>query len=237
MIKLFVGQKGSGKTLQMVKDSQWFFDRGYEVYSNFPAWGWTKEKGIKNIFKKKKKVQSNFMYAEELEDTLKSTFQKKKPTLFMLDEAPVLFHSRNWQKFDLDLIYALNQSRKSNVHMFISAQKYNALDKQLRETANWVYVCEKKNWGFMKWFITLVVNPDYFYDEGKSIHLKNYIKKRKISTNWGLQSYYKHYDTEQVVLPKRLMKKFPELFPDPATVTIPQIIERASQHEDLNIPI
>lgn len=237
MIKLFVGEKGSGKTLQMVKDAQWFFRKGYEVHANFPVWGYHKKRGLKNIFKKPEEVKADFMYAENLEKKLKNTFAKKKPTLFMLDEAPVMFHSREWKKFDLDLIYALNQSRKSNVHLFLSAQRFHALDKQLRETANYVYLCEKKLFKPIRLFLTLVVKPDYFTEDQDSILLKHYIKKRKIGFETSMKNYFKFYDTEQVVLPERFQEKYPELFPDPALVTISDIREKASMHKDIQIPI
>jgi len=238
MIKLFVGQKGSGKTLQMVKDSQWFFKRGYKVYSNFPVWGYSPNgERVLKVFKKRVPTLGNFMYSEDLETTLKSTFEAKTPTLFMLDEAPVMFHSREWHNFDLDLIYALNQSRKSNVHMFMSAQMYHSLDKQLRETAEYVYLCEKKLFKPIRLFTVMVVRPDYFKEEQDSKFLKQFIVKRKLYFENSLKQYYQFYDTEQVILPARFQAKYPQLFPDPSKVSIQDIVTHATEHRDIDIPI
>jgi Cdc6-like AAA superfamily ATPase len=243
MIKLFVGRKGMGKTLQMVKDAQWFFNRGYKVYSNFPCWGFSPEKTIykksliKRLFNKKIPTLANYIYSEELEATLKSTFEQKQPTLFMLDEAPVMFHSREWKNFDLDLIYALNQSRKSNVHLMMSAQQYGALDKQLRETADFIYLCEKKLPSPFRIFTTMIVVPDYFKEEQKSVFLKNYIISRRFSFERSIKKYYKFYSTEQVILPQRFFTKYPQLFPDPTKVTIKDIELQALSHKDIQPPL
>lgn len=229
MIKYFVGQKGSGKTLQMTKDAQYFFNKGYEIYSNYPLWGY------KNIsLFKRQKVIGRFMYSDEFEDKLKTTFDGKKPTLFLLDEAPVLYNSRNWKNFDLDLIYALNQSRKTKVHMFMSAQKYDALDKQMRESANYVYLCERK----LKFIYTvMVVRPEYFKQDEKDIFLKRYIHRRKLYFKTNLRQYFKFYDTTHIVLPEKFYIKFPELFPNPKYFNITNIIENAKRYTEEYVPI
>lgn len=241
MIKLFVGEKGSGKTLQMVKDAQWFFKRGYEVYSNFPVWGYSPEMSIRKRkpFERTKYLprMGKYMYSEELEQNLKLSFERKQPTLFLLDEVPVMFHSREWKNFDLDLIHALNQSRKSNVHLYMSAQKFHAVDKQLRETAQYVYLCNKH---FPKVFpisTVMVLKPDYFIEETKSVFQKKYIIKRKIYIGNSLKKYYKFYDTGQVILPQRFFEKFPEIFPDPHVISVDDIVQNSGKYTDTFIPI
>jgi|GEM_PF-2581273 len=233
MIKLFVGKKGSGKTLQMIKDAQYFFNNGYKVYSNVACWGY-KNNGF---LRKKTRVKAEFIYFDELQKIIKNTLENKNPTLFMLDEVPVMFHSRNWKTFDLDLIYALNQSRKTDVHLFMSAQIFTAVDKQLRLTADYIYMCEKRLFKPIELFTVMVVDPTYFNDEVKNIFLKNYIKKRKYFFNNNLKKYHHYYDTGQVVLPKRFQEKFPNLFPDPKKLGIPEIIMSSMEHKDRNIPL
>lgn len=246
MIKLFVGRKGSGKTLQMVRSAQWFFRRGYKVYSNFPCWGYSPKSVPKNWFERVLNglfpgrlipVLSEFIYTEQLEDKLKATFEQKLPTLFLLDEAPVMYHSREWKNFDLDLIYAVNQSRKSNVHMFMSAQTYNGVDKQLRETADYVYICEKRLFKPIRVFVSLAVTQEFFKEELKSIFLKKYIKKRKIMFEGSAKRFYKYYDTGQVILPRRFFEKFPTLFPDPSLVSIGMIRTGSLGHKDIEPPL
>ena len=239
MVKLFVGEKGSGKTLQMVKDAQWFFKKGYNVISNFPIWGFSPS-GERVLFGFRKSYEprlSQFMHNEDLESTIKSTFESKVPTLFMLDEAPVMFHAREWKNFDLDLIYAINQSRKSNVHLFMSAQKFHALDKQLRESAEYVYQCERKLFKPFRLFTTMVVRTDYFSENTKSMFIKKYIVKRKIFFEASLKKYRRFYDTGQVILPRRFYDKFPNLFPDPNTVSITSIVDSSKNFIEILPPI
>lgn len=244
MIKLYVGRKGSGKTLQMVKSSQWFFKRGYKVFSNFPVWGLSPviaknkwQRVLNVVFKKYVPTLATYIYTEELEERLKATFEEKKPTLFLIDEAPVMYHSREWKSFDLDLIYAVNQSRKSNVHVFLSAQTYNGVDKQLRETADFVFMCEKRLFRPIRLFTNMVVTQEFFKEDLKSIFLKKYIKKRILLPEFTAKKYYRYYDTGQVILPRRFFEKFPSLFPNPSDVTIEQIKSGSLGHKDIEPPL
>lgn len=244
MIKLYVGRKGSGKTLQMVKSAQWFFNRGYKVFSNFPVWGLVpvvpknfRERVLYALFPKFKPTLATYIHTEELEERLKATFEEKQPTLFLIDEAPVMYHSREWKSFDLDLIYAVNQSRKSNVHLFLSAQTYNGVDKQLRETADFVFMCEKRFIKPLRIFTNMAVTQEFFKEDLKSIFLKKYIKKRMILFGFQAKKYYKYYDTGQVILPRRFFDKFPNLFPDPSSVTIEQIVNGSLGHKDIEPPL
>lgn len=238
MIKFFVGDRGSGKTLQMVKDSQWFFEKGYSVFSNFPVWGYSPV--ASPLLNKKKIIRKdatmcNFMYFEDLEQKILGSLENETPTLFLLDEAPVLFHSREWQKFNLDLIYAINQSRKCNIHIFMSAQNYFAVDKQLRNTADYVYMCDKIR--ILNLYRVSILKPDYFKDEEKSEFMKKFIVKTKLYFTFQIKKYFKYYYTGQVILHKRFFDKYPKLFPDPKSITIKDVLNSSLRHKDIPIPL
>jgi hypothetical protein len=241
MIKLYVGQRGSGKTAQCVNDAQWFFKRGYDIYSNVPCWGYSPrpkgERLIKRIFSPYVKTLSYFIYAEDLTEKLKQTYENKRNALFILDESPVFFNSRSWKNTDMDIISALNMSRKTKVHLFITAQRYHLLDKQIRETADYIYMCEKQLIKPFRFFTCMVVLQEYFMESTKSIFLKKYIKKRKFVWEGSFKKIFKHYDTGQVILPRRFYEKFPDLFPDPEEVTIDVITTLAGVHDDTEPPL
>jgi hypothetical protein len=244
MIKLYVGEKGSGKTLHMVKDAQWFFKQGYDIVANFPVWGYSPKMSLKrgSIIRK---LFSNplepticrYMYPEHLEQAITESYINKRPTLFLLDEAPVIYNSRNWKNFDLDLVFALNQSRKTKVHFFMTAQRFKAVDKQLRDASQYVYKCEKMLFKPIRIFSALCVKPEYFDEEQDSALLKYYIIKRKYFHESQLAKYFQFYATDQVIGQERIIKKYPNLFPDPKLITIDEILVSSKLHKEEFIPV
>lgn len=231
MIKGYVGDIGSGKTLFLVRDSQWFFKNGYDVYSNMPMWGWY-GKG-----KNKTKVLSHYLYPDEFMDKIRSAFSQKKPTLFVIDEATLVLSAYDWKKTDKDLLMFISQSRKFNIHIFYTSQRFKDVIVPLRENATVVVECKKWLFKPYYWFMGLVVDKNYFLDDAKSVDKKIYIKKRKWGLPFTMSKWYKHYISHFVVMTKALSQEFASILPDAGKLTPEYIIEESARHIDIQPPI
>ena len=231
MIKAFIGDIGSGKTLFMVRDAQWFFAREYPVYSNMPMWG------FHGRGKNKKKVVSTYLYPDELMSKIRESIKQRQPTLFVIDEATLVLSAYDWQKTDKELLMFISQSRKFNIHIFYTSQRFKDVIVPLRENATVCVDCKK--WGFKPWyiFVGLIVDKNYFLDDAKSVDKKQYIKGRKWGLFGSMKQWYKHYITHFVVVTKSLQREFASILGNPSTLTPDDIIKESLTYKDINPPV
>lgn len=227
MIKGYVGEIGSGKTLFLVRDSLWFFAHGYKVFSNMPMWGWYKGK----------KVCSEFLYPDAFMEKIRTVIVQKQPTLFVIDEATLVLSSYDWKKTDKDLLMFISQSRKFNIHIFYTSQRYKDVIVPLRENVTAIVDCKKWLFKPMYWFMGLIVDKNYFLDDAKSTDKKQYIKGRKWGLPFTMQRFYQHYISHFVVMTKDLVKEFGSVIQNPESITPDDIIRESKNHIDIQPPL
>lgn len=234
MIKGYVGTYGSGKTLQMVKDAQWFFNQGYRVIANFPLWGYKK----RGLFKKPKRIQAEYLYSEDALDFLQNYKPGKNNTLLLIDEASNIFDSYKFKSIPTELFDILKQQRKIKLDLFYTSQRHTDIATRVRDNSEAIYICEKwfKNTPFTL-FSAMAVKPFYFNDNAKSTEIKKYVIKRRVSFSRSLSKYFKFYNTDFVVTSRKSFSKFKSIIGDPEKLTIDDIIEFSKTHKDVSPPI
>lgn len=133
---VYGGDYGAGKSLNMVKHAKGlinYYSRWYKVtvISNMTI------RGVDYL---------PFMYFEDLEYEP----EEGEVVIYLIDEGGSIFYSRNYSKSRLnedDLVLALNQVRKDNKCILISAQRHKQLDAALRRVCNYWYEVNKR-WRF-----------------------------------------------------------------------------------------
>ena len=78
--------------------------------------------------------------------------EKEPGTLFVIDETPEYFNSRNWQKTGEDCIHYLRVSRKAGDDIYCTAQVLSHVDKQFREFAQGYIVTRNLGYEKLSWF-------------------------------------------------------------------------------------
>lgn len=169
MICGFIGRMGSGKTLSMVKYAYSLYREGYTVYSNvslnFPHKNYTLEDLI------------NYSNSQE-------TFYK---AVILCDEMHIFLDSRNsGSKRNRILSYFLLQTRKKDVKLFFTTQRYHQVDKRLRDNADVIVMCQSK----------------HIYKKHYVKNLFMYMLEFSVKTKKMLfraEPYYKLYNSYEVV--------------------------------------
>jgi hypothetical protein len=231
MIKAFVGDIGSGKTLFLVRDAQWFFQKGYTVYSNMPMWG------NKKVGKDTVKIASTYLYPDEFMDKIKEAVRQKAPTLFVIDEATLVLSAYKWKGTDQDLLMFISQSRKFNIHIFYTSQRFRDVIVPLRENATVIVDCKKWFNAPFYFFMGLIVDKAYFLDSAKSVDKKQYIRGRKWGFPFAMKEMYQHYISHFVVMTKALQQEFESALGNPDKLTPEDIIAESKKHIDIQPPI
>lgn len=228
MIKGYVGEIGSGKTLFLVRDAQWFFANNYKVFSNMPMWGYNR---------KREKVTSEFLFPDAFMEKVRSAFVQKEPTLFVIDEATLVLSAYNWKKTDNDLLMFISQSRKFNIHIFYTSQRYKDVIVPLRENVSAVVVCKKHFFKPFYQFMGLVVDKNYFLDRAVSQMQNSYILGRKWGLFGSMTKWYNHYITHFIVMTQALAEDFKEIIGDPTNITVEDIVRESKKHIDVQPPL
>lgn len=227
MIKGYVGIYGSGKTLWLTKDAQWFFKNDLPVISNTPMWGYNS---------KGKKVTAKYIWNDQIHSFLANAIFQEKPTLLVIDEANNVFDSYNYKKIPTEVWDMLKQSRKVKLHIYYTSQRHQDIATRVRENSSVIYLCDKV---LFNWFYRSIgVSPFYFQDQAKSTEVKQYIMKRRVMPYAFMAYYFRHYMTQFVVTSKQNYIKFAEkLGGDPETISPEQIEALSKQVQEVEPPI
>lgn len=123
----YVGRMGSGKTLSMVKYAYEKYKKGYTIYSN---------------------IKLNFPYKPyTLTDLLEyaNNSTNFNNSIIIMDEAHIFLDSRNsGSKRSRMISYILLMSRKRNMHVIYTTQRFHQIDKRLRENSEHINLCSFK---------------------------------------------------------------------------------------------
>lgn len=114
LIVMYVGSRGCGKTLTMLKDGLQYYNSGIKIYRNYPAKFGT--------------------YISE-EDILKlSAKSELYNCVIMIDEIQIFFDSRRgMSKKNLNFSYFIQQIRKRNIKVLATTQFSNTVDKRFKQ--------------------------------------------------------------------------------------------------------
>ncbi|MGL6125465.1 MAG: zonular occludens toxin domain-containing protein [Metamycoplasmataceae bacterium] len=190
MIWFYSGTPGSGKSLNSARAIYFnLFKYKRNVIANFP---------INMEVYDSKKNKGNFTYVSNLDISANYLIQYAKEnhvpgvesqTLVVIDEASIIFNSRNWQdKGRMKWLELFAQHRKYGFNFIIISQFADQIDKQIRQQFEYEFVHRKwNNYGFMRMFpvkLFLVIEKSY------QIKMKN-----TSNTFFYSKKYAKLYDT------------------------------------------
>jgi len=167
MITAYSGLPGAGKTLSMVRDVyRLWFSSGLPVYSNinlrFPYPLSKKQFNVHYKFSlfplkwdkywQTQKQQWYYPPILEGKDFL-DAFRVVDNAIFVIDEAGTVFDNRSWRTFEKWLMAKFRESRKSNLHIYYTAQDVMDVDIKLRQLTNYLVICKFEK--FQKWDLFL----------------------------------------------------------------------------------
>lgn len=128
MIYLFSGTPGSGKSYHAVVNIKSWLKRQKLVIANFPI----NYKGAEFIYLDNDEITVDYLvgFAKEYHEP-----NKEGQTLIVLDEAQLIFNSRNWNSQAsnrMDWIKFFSQHRKLGFTVILIAQFDRMIDRQIR---------------------------------------------------------------------------------------------------------
>ena len=136
MIRGYLGQFGSGKTLNMVWDLIQAMARGRKVISNTPI-----ELLYDPFLGKKRYLKAEFI-AEG--DRFQWALEHRENCILAIDEAAVYLPSTYWSKLPPALIVKFAQQRKYRTDFYYTSQVYGHAIKRLRDLTHVVYLCRRR---------------------------------------------------------------------------------------------
>lgn len=140
---------------------------------------------------------------DELDDVIAWTRGHERGTVLLLDEVGVLIPARMWQRFGVDLMQQMSQSRKNRVDVWLTAQDIEDVDAYVRRKCYsvWKVRCvptgsiERQERGRRPWF--------FFESEWAPGSVGKKDKRR----GWRFRRYRRsdelEYDTDEIVRPAR----------------------------------
>jgi len=136
MIRGYVGDFGSGKTLSMVWDLMVAMYNGRHVISNTPI-----ECMFDPFLKRKKYIKAEFIYEG---DKFQWALEHRENCILAIDEAAVYLPNMYWNKLPPGLIVKWSQQRKYRTDFWYTSQVYGHSVKRLRDLTHIVYKCRRR---------------------------------------------------------------------------------------------
>lgn len=172
MIVGIIGDRGSGKTLYMVKEALTNYKRKRQVIANFHLVNFPKIKGCKK--------------PELLDMSFITDFKKQLHNICLLiDEIYIYIDSRNSaSKQNRIWSYFFNQTRKRDVDLYYSTQFFHQVDKRLRSNTE------------------LFIFPSIIKVDGVMyIKIKVCKRNGKVIKLFAFKGndYFKYYDTDEII--------------------------------------
>lgn len=209
MIRGYLGQFGSGKTLNMVFDLMNAMYKGRKVISNTPI-----ELLYDPIGKKKKYIKAEFIPEG---DRFQWALEHRENCILAIDEAAVYLPSNYWNKMPPGLIVKFAQQRKYRTDFYYTSQIYGHSVKRLRDLTHLVFLCRRRILfpGFKifgHWFRPLQIfiaqkfNPAYMHGEQTDKKRKRFFYGSRILYPSQVRRVFRAYDTNYVVDMSAMMK-------------------------------
>lgn len=224
MIRGYLGEFGSGKTLNMVWDLIQAMYHGRHVISNTP---------IKILYDpilgKKRWLTAEFIPDGE---RFQWALEHRENCILAIDEAAVYLPSSYWNKMPAGLIVKFAQQRKYRTDFYYTSQVYGHSVKRLRDLTHVVYICRKKilfpsiplpffktkkapdGHKYKKWsriralqlFIARKYNPAYMHGEQTYKKHQRFFYGARTLYPSQVKRVFRAYDTNYVVDMSAMMK-------------------------------
>lgn len=195
MIYLYTGTPGSGKSLHVAKDiyTRLMYNRKCpNVICNFAI-----NKKIAN--------KGNFIYKDNINLTVQYLVRYalkyhkmgvENQTLVVVDEAQVIWNSRNWMSHSerMDWIKFFSQHRKFGFNIVLIVQYDRMLDRQIRAMVEYEVKHRKINNYKIGWIVPfpLFIAVNYWYGLNEKIGSELFIYRSK----WG--KFYDSYGSFEI---------------------------------------
>lgn len=112
-------------------------------------------------------------------------------TIILIDELSTVFNSRKWQDFPIDLLFQLLQVRKNRKQLVCTAQRFEHVDKAVRDVTADVISCRK----FYRYCILTAYDAwDYEHTP-----LSEYLKPKYKIMYLATDKLYNSYDTSEII--------------------------------------
>jgi len=198
MIKAYVGDFGSGKTLNMVHDLILAMYKGRKVIANTPIEGY-----YDPFLKKKKYIKAEFIAKG---DDFLNALAYRQNCIFAIDEAAVYLPNIYWHKLPPELIVKFAQNRKYRTDFYYTTQGFGMAVKRLREITHRVNLCHQSRFLFWRTFTARTFRPEYFQGQyTKQKYQRCFIKARKLYPS-DIRRVFKSYNTNYVVDMSAMMR-------------------------------
>lgn len=174
MIIAYLGTRGRGKTLSLVREAYEHYNKGYNIYSNI--------KLNDKKFKQWTMIDGKMLLAWVNGD------KQFKKAFFILDEVHVYLDSRmGMSKRSIIISYFILQTRKRNVRLGYTTQFFNQVDKRLRNPTEVFVDCH-----------------NFKGEDGKirNRNLVTFLESgRMVYQIFEAEKYFEYYDTDEIVNP------------------------------------
>lgn len=197
MIYFYSGTPGSGKSLHVARDIYFRLNRN-KKYPNVIANFMINEKMIKNkkakfIYKDNSDLTVSFLLDYALKNHSPG---KENQTLVVVDEASVIWNSREWQKVDtrhnrMDWLKFFVQHRKLGYNFIIISQTDRQIDRQIRSLFEYEIKHRKvNNFKIGKLLpVPIFASVTYWYGVNERLGVEFFTYRKK----WG--RFYDSYGT------------------------------------------
>lgn len=171
MVLLYSGTPGSGKSYHATKRVHDMTKKGMFVIANFSVILPPAQAG-RFFFVPTEELTVDFLLKFHLEHLKQG---KESQCLILIDEAAVLFNSRDYGRKDRsDWLKFFAQHRKLGYDVILITQQDRSLDRQIRGVIEYNYIHRKlTNFGFKGWIIRFITHKQFV-----CIHIWYPIKER-----------------------------------------------------------
>jgi hypothetical protein len=198
MIKAYVGDFGSGKTLNMVWDLINAMYRGRHVISNTPI-----SIEFDPIFKHKKWCKCEFIPRG---DEFLNALAYRQNCIFAIDEAAVYLPNIYWSKLPPELIVKFAQNRKYRTDFWYTSQGFGMAVKRLRELTHRVMLCYRRSFFGINTFLAKNFKPEFFRGDPTLKKYQRYYMGSRILYPSQIKRVFRAYNTNYVVDMSAMMK-------------------------------
>jgi hypothetical protein len=191
MIKAYVGDFGSGKTLNMVWDLIQAMYRGRHVISNTPI-----ECEFKSFWGKKRKIKAEF-----IPDGTRffRALAYRENCIFAIDEVAVYLPNMYWSKLPPELIVKFAQNRKYRTDIYYTTQGFGMGVKRLRDLTHQVLLCRSRRVFGWKLFNIKAFKPEFLHGEPTEKKYNRYFLYHRTLYPSQVRVIFKAYNTNYVV--------------------------------------
>lgn len=196
MIYLYTGTPGSGKSYHATYD---IYKKVYQKSKKF------KPRVISNYYLDLK--NDNFVYLDNSEITTSFLYEFAKKnhkfglegqTLVVIDEAQIIFNSRDWNssrkgESRMDWIKFFSQHRKFGYNIIMIAQNDRMIDRQIRALVEYEVAHMKLNNYFRILPLTFFLAVYRWYGQKMKLTSETFLYRKKIA---NLYNSYEYFDNE-----------------------------------------